>query len=691
MLGYALSAAAYAVLLALCLTLWRKRLMGSGLITALSAQLGWSVVEAVEGTGAHVAVGIVIGVQYLRELGWALVLIQCLAGPRSGLAFRAGRRLVVLLMAVVALAAVASLLPGARWLPTRYVDPNRLWAGFALSIAGLVLVEQLARNTRAARRWELKYVWLAVGGLYAWDLSVFSTAMLHGAPARDFWVARGFVDALLAAVLAIGLRRIPQWESAAFLSRRIVFFNATLLGAALYVLIMAAGSYYVRELDGSWGMAGQLLFLAVGALVVAAAVLSGKFRAWSRVTVAKHFFPYRYDYRDEWRKLTRMLSEASEVPIYERIAKEIAGLLSAPNGGLWLRDADGAYAPAGGDLAPPGAHRETGSREYFDYLLQHEWIYDLDEARDPHGRKVGVQPPDWMLADARLWLLVPLICDGTLVGFAGVGHSLAEVELGWEEIDLLRAAGRQIASFLAFEQAAKHLAETHQFEAMNRLSAVIMHDLRHLIAQQALVVENAARHRGNPQFFDDAILTIEHSVKRMTRLMDELRGGALSEQTHRVELNNLCAEAAHRCSGTKPVPVFRSSDRNIEVLLDRDRLLQALEHVIRNAQHATPADGSVIVSVARAGGQALVEVADTGSGMDAEFVRHRLFRPFDTTKGSCGFGIGAYQAREFVRSCGGSVDVDSAPETGTRFSIRLPLAPALVPVRSHTAHELQAN
>lgn len=685
MLGYVLSAAAYAVLLAVCLTRWRQRVIGSGLVTALSAQLGWSLLEAAEGAGARVAVGLLMSAHYLRDLAWALVLLQCLAASHDSRGLRAGRRLLLLLMGLVALGGVASLLPSVADILARDVEPIWLWSGFVLAAGGLVLVEQLARNTRSGRSWELKYIWLAIGGFYAWDLCVYSTAMLDG-PTHNFWMASGFVNALLAGMLAIGLQRIPQWESAAFLSRRVAFFNTTLMGVALYVFVMAGGSYYVRELGGSWGMAGQILFLATAALVLAVAVLSEAFRAWSRVTIAKLFFPYRYDYRAEWRRLTRTLSEASDVPVYERIARVVAGFLSAANGGLWLRDADGAYVPAGGNLAPPDAPRETDAREFFDFLLQHEWIYDLDDARDPHGRRAAVQPPAWMLADRRLWLVVPLICDGVLVGFVGIGHSLAEVELDWEEIDLLRAAGRQVASFLAFEQAAKRLAEAHQFEAMNRMSAIIMHDLRHLIAQQALVVENAGRHRANPEFFDDAILTIEHSVKRMTRLMDQLRGRALAEESHRVELSNLCAEAVRRCSSATPVPALRTVDRNIEVVLDRDRLLQALEHVIRNAQQATPPEGSVIVSVARAGEQAVLEVADTGSGMDAEFVHQRLFKPFDTTKGDGGFGIGAYQAREFVRGCGGHVEVESAPRQGTRFIIRLPLAPALVPPRSDTAH-----
>ncbi len=416
-------------------------------------------------------------------------------------------------------------------------------------------------------------------------------------------------------------------------------------------------------------------------------MLSDQFRAWARVMVAKHLFPYRYDYRSEWQKLTRALSQSGDTPIYERIANVMAGFVSCATGGLWLRDAEGAYVPVGGDLAAPDAPQETGCREFFDYLLQHEWVFDLDEARNTRVRSARPNPPAWMLANARMWLVVPLICESGLVGFVAVGQPLATMRLSWEEIDLLRAAGRQVASFLAFEQAAKRLAEAHQFEAMNRLSAVLMHDLRHLVAQQALVVQNAARHRGNPAFFDDAILTIDNSVKRMTRLMDELRGGVLAEQSQRVELAELGAEAARRCAAGEPLPMLDARDRGVEVVVNRERLLQVLEHVIRNAQEATPRAGSVTIQVSRAGQRALLEVADTGTGMDAQFIRDRLFRPFDTTKGERGFGIGAYEAREYVRKCGGGVEVDSKPGKGTRFIISLPLAPAL----AVTSHELQTN
>ena len=676
--GYLLSAIAYAALLIACLSAWRRRLTGSGLTTAVAAQLGWSVVLALEPRLGPVSPALVIAAEYLRDLAWALVLVRCLGGSRPSAWARASQRGLAVLVVAVVVWTIGSVLPGEPGVLARQIERYWVWGAFLLAIGGLVLVEQVARNTRAARRYTLKFIWLAIGAIYAWDLCLYSVAMLHGSLAQTFWTDRGFVNAALAVLLAVGLNRISEWESAAFLSPRIVFFTATLLGASLYVLAMAVGSYFVRRLGGSWGEAGQMLFLGVGALVLIVAALSEQFRAWSRVTVAKYFFPYRYDYRSEWQKLTRTLSERDDTPFYDRIVRVMAGFVSATSGGLWLADREGGYGPAGGEFAPPDAPRESAHRAFFEYLLAHEWICNLDEERTPRRGRPGLGVPPWLLKNTRIWLVVPLICQNALVGFVAIGQPLAAVRLGWEELDLLRAAGRQVASYLAFEQAAQRLAEAHQFEAMNRLSAVLMHDLRHLIAQQALVVQNAARHRGNPEFFDDAILTIDNSVKRMTRLMDELRSGVLREQSQRVELAELSAEAIRRCAGRRPEPALQVRER-AEVLLNRERLAQVLEHLIRNAQEATPEGGSVTVAVHRAGQQGIVEVVDTGCGMDAAFIRERLFKPFDTTKGERGFGIGAYQAREFVRKCGGSIEVESAPGRGTRCTLRLPLAPMLQP------------
>ena len=69
----------------------------------------------------------------------------------------------------------------------------------------------------------------------------------------------------------------------------------------------------------------------------------------------------------------------------------------------------------------------------------------------------------------------------------------------------------------------------------------------------------------------------------------------------------------------------------------------------------------------------MLEVADTGPGMSASFVRDRLFKPFETTKPS-GMGIGVYESQQYVASLGGRIDVDSGEGRGTRVVVRLPAA-----------------
>jgi putative PEP-CTERM system histidine kinase len=195
-----------------------------------------------------------------------------------------------------------------------------------------------------------------------------------------------------------------------------------------------------------------------------------------------------------------------------------------------------------------------------------------------------------------------------------------------------------------------------------------MHDLKNLIAQQSLVVKNAARHKDNPVFIDDAISTIDNSVRRMSQLLEQLKRGQQQGGAERVELASLLTSTVGKHADIQPTPQLEVIENGIEVQAEPQGLT-----MIKNAQEATRGDGHVEVRLRRNGKNAEVEVTDDGCGMDPAFVRERLFRPFDSTKGSKGMGIGAYQAREFIRGAGGDLSVESRPGSGTTFRIRLPI------------------
>jgi putative PEP-CTERM system histidine kinase len=186
-------------------------------------------------------------------------------------------------------------------------------------------------------------------------------------------------------------------------------------------------------------------------------------------------------------------------------------------------------------------------------------------------------------------------------------------------------------------------------------------------------VTNAERHKTNPAFIDDAIDTVANTAQRITRLIEQLQRGEATEAAERVGLEELVRSAAERSGDREPRPRLVIEQPGLTVSASRERLVNVLEHVIRNAQDATAREGRITVRLSGTAQRALIEVADTGQGMTAEFVRERLFRPFDSTKGSKGMGIGAYQAREYARALGGDVEVESSPGRGTAFRIILPV------------------
>jgi putative PEP-CTERM system histidine kinase len=201
-----------------------------------------------------------------------------------------------------------------------------------------------------------------------------------------------------------------------------------------------------------------------------------------------------------------------------------------------------------------------------------------------------------------------------------------------------------------------------------------MHDLNNLIAQQSLVVANAERFRDNPKFVDDAIDTIANSVSRMKRLMEQLTKGFKTPQKRSTNLREVLSSAVQRSSELRPEPTLLDLDGSIQVMADAERLTTVFEHLIRNAQDATADSGQIEITVSVSNERVSVSISDTGEGMNAEFIRERLFRPFDSTKGSHAMGIGAYQVREYARMLGGQLEVISEPGQGTTFILRLPIA-----------------
>lgn len=611
----------------------------------------------------------------LRYLCWTTFMLQLLRPAHELVGRSGGRRwqLAQALLLVGGLGAQAVVGQGAAAASTA-----AHWLFIALmmwGVLGMLLVEQVFRNQAEQNRWGAKPLCLALGGVFVYDIYLYSQVLMFGGLDSDALAARSLVHAVALPLLLMASNRSQRWLAKVHVSKAAAFYSVSMLLIGIYLLFIAAVGYYVRFFGGTWGGALQvaLLFAALVLLVVLAA--SGALRARLRVFLGKNFFSYRYDYRLEWLRFTAMLSsKRSPQEVGVLVVQGLADMVECTAGALWFKGLgdDGFVQSASLNMA------ETGGREPADspmsrFLGGREWIIDLSAVRE--GRSSGEESalvPDWLLRVPGAWLVVPLIAGDEALGFVVLAKPRTDVTLDWEVRDLLKTAARQAAGFLAQMHATEALLEARKFDAFNRMSAFVVHDLKNIITQLSLMLKNAERHRDNPEFQADMLSTVESSLEKMRQMMLQLREGArpvgtVSGVDLQSVLQRIATAAGQRGRAVDVSIIDRLSTRGHEQRLER-----VLGHVVQNALDATPTSGRVWVKLQQVGGRVLVEVGDTGTGMTAEFVQTRLFRPFNSTKSS-GMGIGSYESYQYVRELGGSIDVKSKAGEGTLVRIELPL------------------
>jgi putative PEP-CTERM system histidine kinase len=541
-----------------------------------------------------------------------------------------------------------------------------------LAVFGLMLIEQLISRTRPQARWAIKPLCVALAGIFGYELLLYADAMLFGRLDADIWAARGIANAMVVPLIAIAAARNPRWTIEMHVSREVVFQSTALLVSAIFLLAVAVAGYAVRYLGGDWGRTLQIELLFAASLVFAVLATSGRIRSKLRVFISKHFFSYRYDYRQEWLRFTRTLStENSGQALQERVIVALADLVESPAGMLWLSDGQRTFRPEARWNMPAVDAFEPSDGALAAFLARTGWVVSVNDVASSPAQYENLRIPVWMAAIRHAWLIVPLLSGSELVGFVVLATPRTLVEVDWEVRDLLKTASRQAASYLGQLQATDALLEARKFDAFNRMSAFVVHDLKNLVAQLSLMLRNAERHRGNPEFQRDMLTTVEHVVEHMNKLMLQLRAGTTPVENARpIDLEPVVRRVCAAKSG-HDVQLALDLAPGVVSLGHEDRLEHVIAHLVQNAIDATASGGRVSVRLHRDGRYAVLEVADTGIGMTPEFIRERLFKPFETTKAQ-GMGIGVYESSQYITGLGGKILVDSEPARGTRIRVLLP-------------------
>jgi putative PEP-CTERM system histidine kinase len=677
-ISHAIAALAFLALLMLVAVSWERGPIGGWLIVACGATAIWALVASYSGWNGGDYERLTRIADVLRTAGWLGFLLALLSLSRSGGEFTSGWRTTTAAVTLVCVVLVAADIADRRalraLLPSPHIEVGIL-GRLILSVIGLLLVENLLRNTRPEHRWSIKFLCFGIGGLFAYDFFMYSEALLYHRVNPELNAARGATNALIVPLLALSARRNPDWSIDIFVSRRVVFHSATLIGAGIYLLVMSGVGFYLREYGGQWGVVLQAMFLFAAILMLLLIVFSGAFRARMKDMISKNFFSYKYDYREEWlRFIDTIASTRHGVGLPLRVMEGIANIVESPEGAIWAYENPARYAllASWNAVVPEGV--QEADPAFGRWLEQNQSVIKFDQPESNSGSEDAVAVPAWLRQVRRAWLIVPLLHHDRLLGIVLLCQPRAPRQVGPEDYVLLTTVGRQAASYLAEQQAGRALVESQQFDQFNRRFAFVLHDIKNLVSQLSLMLQNAQKHKNNPSFQEDMLETVKESVDKMYRLLVRLhRTGKETAATALVGLPSLLRKIVERTAHRGNSLSFESDLDSIAVVADEERLGAVFAHLLDNAFEAIAGrdDGRVIVRLDARGGDAVIEVTDNGSGMDENFVRDELFRPFRTTKNG-GFGIGVYESREFVRELGGRMEVASEPGRGTRVQIWLP-------------------
>jgi len=559
-------------------------------------------------------------------------------------------------------------------------------AGVALEMlmltAAVVVLMNLERTFRAAvgtMRWRIKFMVLGLGVLFAVRIYTCSQTLLS----RNLDPSLGLVNCgalLLGCLLMVRSLFRDVSEVAVFPSLAVFDNSLTALIAGIYLVsvgVLAKLAALVQSVTSFQTKAFFLLVLLVAVTVVA---LSDRVRLHTRRFISRYFQRPLYDYRTVWRSLiegtascvkqTELCQAAVTLisQIFEVLAVTV-WLVDEKREGLAFAASTSLSTAAGTELQPQRdqalaiIHALQNDANPIDIDMSDEvWAVALRRMNPTRFRTGGSR------------VCVPLTAGGQLIGMIVLGDRVGGVFLSFQDFDLLRCVGDQVAAGLLNGQLSQKLVQAKELEAFQTMSAFFVHDLKNTASTLNLMLQNLPIHFDNPEFRADALRGvgktcehINHLISRLSLLRHDLQIKAAAS-----DLNDVIGRVLATWNGVAGITLVKTLRPCPVLLLDREQIFKVVTNLVINATEAVSQGGEIRVETSQNNGWAVLTVADNGCGMTPEFLSHALFRPFQTTK-KRGFGIGMFQSKMIVEAHGGRIEVESELKRGTIFRVLLPI------------------
>lgn len=585
-----------------------------------------------------------------------------------------------LLVISVVFPAAALYLPAGEFFYSPDLETERMLflgtAGFVFYIGVLVYMVVSAINIEAtlrlaprAERWKIKFETLGAGLLLAMLIFYYSQGFLYRAINMELMTVRALVICLAVGLMAYSRLTRGNGVKVA-VSKDMAFRSVVIIIVGLYLIGLGLIGEGMRYFGASLHRNILIFIVFLSAIALLTALLSETMNRKIKVFLHKNFFSNKYDYRAQWLWFTKRLSSSkSSGEVLTAILSGFTETFALQGAALFLAEEEGGE----GFLCASRFEMDPVNRVF---TKDSAIVRQMDADRrvlNVNDKSPAPEAAEEMgyLRSKGVAFVVPLFFKDSVDGFIMLRSPINENEIyTYEDYDLMKTLASQASSTILNLRLSDELSRAREMEAAGKVSAFVMHDLKNLASTISLMAENAREFIADPEFQEDMLSSLEVTVGRMKGLISRLKN--IKEKT---TLKREMADLSRIVNDT--VGLVTAGDVLVSSApayseVDPEEIHKVVLNLVLNAIEATTGNEPVNVQVGM-NGSAYIRVRDRGCGMSEDFLKHRLFKPFQTTKKK-GIGIGLYQCRQIIEAHGGKIDVKSAEGEGSEFTVSLPPA-----------------
>jgi putative PEP-CTERM system histidine kinase len=560
------------------------------------------------------------------------------------------------------------------------------WSGYTFYLLFLVgavfILMNLERTLRAfsgSMRWQIKFMALGIGGLFAVRVYTSSQALLYSSMNMDLEVVNSAAVIMACLLIVVSFFRARFLDVDIYLSQAFLYNSVTVLIVGAYLLVVGVMAKAISHIGSNQSLTLAAFLVFLGLLGLTITLLSDELRQKVKRFINRNFHRPQYDYRKEWKRFTQRTVSVLDI---KNLSASVAAMVSETFGvsavTIWLLDETQERVSLGGStIFSESQHSnkesvEKVSVELIRAMRDHQMPVDFGHPEANWAKDFKRRHQDF-LSEAQVRYCVTLMTSQQVLGVMALNDRLTKDPFSVEDFDLLKTIADQAAANLLNLKLSDQLLRAKEMEAFQTVSSFFIHDFKNLASRLSLTMQNLSVHFDDPAFRSDALRVISQSVERINAMcsgLSLLKKGLEVKRTE-ADLNELVTAIVADLNGSIKASLVQDLHPVPTLPMDVEEIQKVLVNLLLNANEAVGGRGEIQVTTEQRNGWAVLSVSDNGCGMSEEFIARSLFQPFQTTKKQ-GLGIGLFHSKKIVEAHQGRIEVESEKGKGTTFSVMLP-------------------